>query len=90
MFEIANYVQSVTENGETMLLDTRVEQFLALNATGAFIWERLQRGDSIASIVEALVKTTGADAVEVERDTREFIEGLLSRGFVCEKASRAA
>ncbi len=89
MFEIATYVQCVSNNDGTTILDMRVGQFLALNRTGAFIWEGLLRGDRFEKIVEGLAQTTGANAREVEKDAREFVQDLMNKGFVIENTQGA-
>ncbi len=53
-----------------------------LNETGAFIWERLTRQETVADIAAAVSRTFAVDKVEAETDCRLFIEQLEQERLV--------
>lgn len=82
MYEVGSHVRSVSDTDGMTILDLESNKILALNSTGAFIWERLQRNNSFQEIVEDLAVATGADKREIDNDTREFIQDLVQRGLL--------
>jgi hypothetical protein len=53
-----------------------------LDAAGAYIWERLQRGLQEDAVVAELARDTGTDESVIATDVREFMEQLKSRHLV--------
>jgi hypothetical protein len=67
-----------------VILDIGNGKISTLNATGAFIWQALRRGDCTDVIISVLAKDTGEQAETIERDVREFVETLKeSQLLVC-------
>jgi hypothetical protein len=67
--------------GETLLVPVvgniaDLQRVLALNAVGAFIWERLERPQQLDDIVEGVMATFAVDAEAARRDTTEFLGQL--------------
>jgi hypothetical protein len=50
-----------------------------LDSTGAYVWERLQRGLQVDAIVRELAHDTGAEESAVAKDVEEFMEQLKSK-----------
>ncbi|WP_390891617.1 PqqD family protein [Edaphobacter flagellatus] len=55
-----------------------------LNTTGSYIWQGLQRGESISSIAGSLALTTGESSLAVMRDVEDFVDELKHRGLISE------
>jgi Coenzyme PQQ synthesis protein D (PqqD) len=88
MYELASHVRSVADSDGTTVLDLQANLILALNQTGAFIWERIKDGHSFDDIVDSLVEATRMDRIDVETDTREFMQDLVKRGLLLESAHK--
>lgn len=59
-----------------------------INETGALIWEMLQRGASLPSIVTVVQEQYEApDAYVVEADVRNFMAALRSKGYITQDVS---
>jgi hypothetical protein len=61
------------------ILDIKCGMISTLNPTGAFVWQGLQRGETVSVIVTHLARETGEKAATVERDVHDFIESLKER-----------
>jgi len=83
MYQLASHVRSVKDADGTTVLDISQNMILALNGTGAFIWEQLKQGSSLTAMVDALASAAGVDRSTVETDTQQFIEDLLQKRLVC-------
>jgi hypothetical protein len=69
---------AANEDGAAILNIERGE-ISTLNATGAFIWQALERGQALDNIVHDLARETGAETEVVDRDVRNFIETLRTK-----------
>jgi hypothetical protein len=58
------------------ILDIERNSISTLNPTGAFVWQELEGGQSLESIIAALASKTGEDAELVGRDVRAFVQEL--------------
>ena len=47
--------------------------------TGAYVWQGLQQGQSIETVIANLARDTDADPLSVESDVREFVEELQQK-----------
>ncbi len=56
-----------------------------LNATGAFIWERLARREPLETVAHALSREFDVTVERANVDCREFVETLVKQGLL-EKA----
>jgi len=65
----------VSEDG-AVILDIERDLMSTLNPTGAYVWQGLQRGETIETMIANLARETGEDHLLVERDVREFVEEL--------------
>jgi hypothetical protein len=43
------------------------------------VWQGLQRGESLETIIANLARETGEESLIVERDVREFVEDLKQK-----------
>ena len=68
----------VNEDG-AVILDIEHDLMSTLNPTGAYVWQGLQRGETIETITANLASQTGEDHLLVERDVREFVAELQQK-----------
>jgi hypothetical protein len=76
------HLHSIIDHDGAVILDVPRNAITTLDATGAYIWERLQRGLQEDAVVAELAHDTGADESVVAKDVREFMEQLKSRHLV--------
>ena len=70
------HLKTVVDQDGAAILDIERGLISTLNDTGAYVWDKLQRGDSLSSIVADLARETGEKSLIVERDVLEFLEDL--------------
>jgi hypothetical protein len=68
----------VNEDG-AVILDIEHDLMSTLNPTGAYVWQGLQRGETIDTIIANLSRDTGEDSLLVEPDVREFVAELQQK-----------
>jgi hypothetical protein len=71
-----NHLHTIADQDGGAILDIERGMITTLNPTGAFVWQRLQRGEVLETIVANLAYETGEDAAIVERDVHKFAEIL--------------
>lgn len=62
-----------------VILDVDHNTICTLNPTGAYIWQGLQRGESLNAVIANLHRETGEDASLLKRDVHAFLEELEQR-----------
>jgi transcriptional regulator len=82
MITVAPHIRSIVDHDGAVILDKARNALTTLDSTGAYIWERLQRGLQVDAIVAELVRDTGAEESVVTKDVDEFIEQLKSKRLV--------
>jgi hypothetical protein len=83
MITVAPHIRSVVDHDGAVILDIPRNAMTTLDSTGAYVWDRLQRGLQVDAIVAELARDTGADESIVARDVEEFLEQLKSKRLVC-------
>jgi hypothetical protein len=73
---------SVIDGDGAAILDVERGLISTLNSTGAYVWQRLQRGETIETIIVNLARDSAEDPTAVERDVREFIEDLKQKSLL--------
>jgi hypothetical protein len=73
-------------DGEAVVLNTDTKAYHRLNETGAFIWSRLEAGESADRIVTALGETFEVDATEARAALERLLGALRDRGLVVPEA----
>ncbi len=76
MVSLAPNLKVVVNDDGAAILDIEHDSISALNPTGAYVWQGLQRGDSVETIIVNLARDTGEDPLLVEHDVRDFVEDL--------------
>lgn len=56
------------------ILDSSRGTITTLNATGTFVWQGLQRGDSSEQIIADLVNASGVPELTVRQDVQAFLD----------------
>lgn len=74
-----SHLHTVADRDGAAILDIAHGSISTLNPTGAYVWQALERGETLEVIVTNLVDETGEDARRVEHDVRGFIESLKER-----------
>jgi hypothetical protein len=69
-------------NGETLVLDSRVDLIHRLNATASYIWQRSQDGIEPEEIASALAQEFEVDARTAARDVAETLTRLRELDLV--------
>jgi Coenzyme PQQ synthesis protein D (PqqD) len=76
--QTSNLKAIVSEDG-AVILDIERDSMSTLNPTGAYVWQGLQRGDTIETIIANLASETSEDHLIVERDVRGFVAELQQK-----------
>jgi hypothetical protein len=79
--QTSNLKAIVSEDG-AVILDIERDSMSTLNPTGAYVWQGLQRGETIETIIANLARDTGEDHLLVERDLREFVAELQQKHLI--------
>lgn len=74
-----SHLRTIVNQDGAAVLDTKLGSISTLNATGAYVWQGLERGESIETIAADLSRETGERLEVVERDVREFAESLRAQ-----------
>lgn len=79
MAQDRSHLRTIVNRDGAAVLDTAQGSISTLNSTGAYVWQGLERGDSLETIVANLSHETGAACEVVERDVRDFVETLRAQ-----------
>jgi len=82
MATVTSNVRSIVDHDGAVILDIPRNTMTTLDPTGAYVWERLQRGLQIDAIVAELARDTGADELLIAKDVEAFMEQLKARHLV--------
>jgi putative NADH-flavin reductase len=72
----SSHLHTVVDSDGAAILDMKRGLISTVNATGAFVWQALRRGETVSAVITNLVRETGEDVTTVERDVLDFIESL--------------
>jgi hypothetical protein len=82
MITVTPNLRSIVDHDGAVILDIPHNAMSTLNPTGAYIWERLQRGVPITEIVSELSRDTGTDEAVVASDVEGFMNQLKSKQLI--------
>jgi hypothetical protein len=82
MVTITPNVRSIVDHDGAVILDMPRNAMTTLDATGAYVWQRLERGMQLDSIVAELARDTGVDAAIIAKDVADFMEQLKSKHLI--------
>ena len=67
---------------EAILLNLETLLYFHLDEVGAFAWERLEAGEPLDRIAEAIAETFAVDAATARRDLDPLVEALVEAGLL--------
>ncbi|MGA9673052.1 MAG: PqqD family protein [Terracidiphilus sp.] len=73
------HVRSIVDHDGAVILDIKRDQFFSLNPVGAYIWERLLKGEGLDQITRELAEETGTEISIVMADVNNFVTNLKSK-----------
>jgi hypothetical protein len=82
MVTITPNVRSIVDHDGAVILDIPRNAMTTLDATGAYVWQRLERGVQLDSIVAELARDTGVDAAMIAKDVADFMEQLKGKHLI--------
>ena len=82
MITVTPHIRSIVDHDGAVILDIPRNTMTTLDSTGAYVWERLQRGLEVDAIVRELANDTGVEESVVAKDVEEFMEQLKSSHLV--------
>jgi len=65
-----------------VLIDSATGECFELNRIGARVWERLSRGEDLASITDSLAAEFVVERALIARDVTSLVEDLARHGIV--------
>jgi len=71
--------RAIVDQDGAVVLDIERGLISTLNPTGAYVWQGLQRGESLEAIIANLARESSEESLTVERDVREFVEDLKQK-----------
>ena len=71
-------VKSIVDGDGAVILDISRNRMTTLDATGAYVWKRLELRLRLDSIIQEIAQDTGVATSIVERDVYEFVTELES------------
>jgi hypothetical protein len=75
-------LRTVVDQDGGVILDIEHGLISTLNPTGAYVWQGLQRRESVETIISDLAHETGEEALTVERDVHAFVEDLKQKSLL--------
>ena len=79
MIYVTPHLRSIVDHDGAVILDIPNDTIAMLDATGAYVWQKLQRGLQIDVIISELARDTGVDEEVIARDLNTFMDQLKSR-----------
>lgn len=74
-------LRAIVNRDGAAILNITAGTISTLNGTGAIVWQALERGDDVGSIVKQLVRETGADIGTVREDVAYFVQSLRKQNL---------
>jgi hypothetical protein len=70
------HIHTVVDQDGAAILDIEHGLISTLNPTGAYVWQGLERGEAVETIIANLAREADEAIEVVERDVYEFVESL--------------
>ena len=74
-----SHLRTIANQDGAAVLDTKQGSISTMNTSGAYVWQGLERGDSLETIIANLSRETGEQQEIVERDVKNFVETLRAQ-----------
>ena len=78
------HLRAIVNQDGAAILDTKAGRISTLNASGAYVWQAVRRGEEIETIAKGLAQQTGEPIEAVKEDVIDFVESLKERGLLLE------
>ena len=72
-------LHAVVDQDGAAILDVDRGLVSTLNPIGAYVWQQLERGETVEAVVAHLASETGEDIEVIMRDVREFVVALREK-----------
>ncbi len=82
MYRVSDTVRNTHGQDGTIVLDVQRGQIVRLNLTGSLIFQRLQRGETVAQIVDGISRDFCVSRANVRTDVTSFLKSLSEEGLV--------
>ncbi len=79
MMNGSSHLRTILNQDGAAVLDTKLGSIATLNSTGAYVWQSLERGDTLEVIIANLSREAETPHKTVERDVLEFVEALRAQ-----------
>jgi len=79
MADHSSLLRTIMNRDGAAVLDTRLGFITTLNLTGAYVWQGLERGESVETIVANLSRETGEQTEVIQQDVTAFIGALRAK-----------
>ena len=76
------HLRAVVNKDGAVILNRSSGIVSTLNSTGAIVWQALERGEHIATVVEQIARETGAEIEIVRKDVADFIDSLRKQDLL--------
>jgi hypothetical protein len=76
------HLRAVVNQDGAVILDSESGTISTLNATGAIVWQALERGESVAAIAADLARMTGEPLEAMREDVITFIDALRAQDLL--------
>jgi hypothetical protein len=74
--------------GEVLALDEATQEYLALNRSGALLWQMLARGSTRSELVQRLVSEYALEPARATADVDRLLVELGERGLLADPRPR--
>ncbi|WP_263356662.1 PqqD family protein [Acidicapsa ligni] len=82
MIAVRPNLRSVVDHDGAIILDIDRDLFISMNPIGAYIWERLVKGDTSEDIAATIASDTGSNISIVSADVAEFMADLKDKHLI--------
>jgi len=80
--EIRENLRTILDQDGAAILDVSRNEITTLNSSGAFVWERLERGYTADGIVDELASMCHADRATVSDSVYRFLHELDAKHLI--------
>lgn len=77
-----SYLRTIVNQDGAVILNTTTGDIAILNPTGAFIWQALERGESLERIAADLAGETGEQVDSLKGDVGNFVAALKEHSLL--------
>jgi hypothetical protein len=82
VISVPPHVKWSESNGEILFFDEEREQIMGLDFVGADVFLRLVRRESLAKVIDDLLREYAVERSVLERDLTQLLNALRDRGII--------